>query len=284
MCLPRTEAQALIAFHSPTDFILTIAVVFSPVSSPAHKPRLPLPLSQQTPRCTQSDPPPPRVPALARRSLASLRAPVGTRAPRGTWGWQRWPPWGRWAEAICGFWLVSIPSWPCKGLLCSPGRLLVLTIAPFEVTRTPRLGATTGLRDQVNPAPLCPGHPREGDMGEQTSYSLLRDLAGSGAWHTAHRATTGLAKRVFGQIPHIALELEQKPTRTKSCPSLHPGNPPDIAASCMRGTEGRGLHFSFFLVWIMNYFQLIQESTSLFDLYIFTLSTKSLMSFQWRVI
>lgn len=223
MCLPRTEAQALIIFRSPADFILTIAVVFGPISSPAHKPRLLLPLSQRTPSCTQSNLPPSRVPALVRRSLASRHAPVGTWALRGTWGWQRWPPWGWWAEVICGFWLVSIPSWPCKGLLCSPGRLPVLTIAPFKVTQTPRLGATTGLRDQVNSAPLCPGHPREGEMGEQTSYSLLRDLVGSGAWHTAHRATTGLAKRVFGQIPHIALELEQKPTRTKSCPSLHPG-------------------------------------------------------------
>lgn len=183
---------------------------------------------------------------LARRSPASFRAPAGARALHGTWVWQGQPPQGWWAEGIHGSRLVSIPSWPCKGLLCSPGRLPTLTIAPFKVVCTPRLGSTTGLRDQVNPGLLRPRHPRMGQTGEQMIYSSLRDLVGSGAWYAAHRASADLAKRVFGQIPHVALELEQKPTRAKSCPSLHPGNLPDIAASCMQGNEGKELHFPFF--------------------------------------
>lgn len=275
MRLPRTEAQALIPFHSQTDFIPTAAVVLGSISSPPLAPVLadtnlqPVPPPTSTSPCAGEEKPgfpscPHGRPGSAQHLGLAAPAPPGVPSRGHSW--------------------LSIPSWPCKGLLCIPGHLPALTIPPFKVPRTPRLGATTGLPDQVNPALLRPGHPCKGHMGEQTSYSLLRDLVGSGAWYTAHWASTGLTEQVFGRIPHIALELEQKPNRTKSCPLLHPGKPPDVAASCMQRNWRKRTPLFLSFVCIMNSFQLNQESASLFELYIFTLSTKSLMSFQWRVI
>lgn len=173
--------------------------------------------------------------------------PVGAQALHSTWGWQHQPSQGWWSEGIPGSWLVSIPNRPCKGFLCSPHRLPATTIAPFKVPHTPRLGARTGLRDRVNPAPPRPGHPRQGQIGEQTSYSLLGGLVGLRAWYTAHRAAAGLAEWVFGWIPYIALQLEQKPTRMKFCPALHAGSPQTLECPVCEGTELRELHVSFIL-------------------------------------
>lgn len=121
----------------------------------------------------------------------------------------------------CRSWLVSIQSWASKGLLYSPSFPPVQTKTPFKTPCTPRWGATMGLHPQGRPMALLPTRAGLGNKWATVCKEIWW-VRGSDTWH---QGFASLAERVFGQIPCIALELEQKPTRMQSCPSLHQGKP-----------------------------------------------------------
>lgn len=129
--------------------------------------------------CSQSDLPPSHFPVLDRGSLALLPAHaqhqgLAVLAALGLVGWGH-----------LGLLADLHPKLVVWRAFVQLSCLSALTIGPFKVPHTPRLGATTRCVTKWTHSALCRGTHARG-KGEQMSYSLLRDLVGLGSWYAAH--------------------------------------------------------------------------------------------------